>query len=133
MLLSTLLILLSAGTVPSFAHPTSISFDRLNERALGPVGHNVSLFQNVTRRCGTLDPSNELRQAHAGFLQQSRHSKEKRQASSPIVVQTYVHFVSTIDQENYYPPSVRTAMITAQVHLSPLLPPSLPLLFNSCC
>ncbi|CAD6572076.1 MAG: hypothetical protein ASARMPRED_005043 [Alectoria sarmentosa] len=98
----------------SFAHPTGISLDLLNERALGPVGH-VSLFQNVTRKCGTPDPSNELRQAHADFLQQSRHSKKKRQASSPIVVQTYVHFVSTIDQENYYPPSVRTAMITAQV------------------
>lgn len=108
-------MLLSAAIIPSFAHPTGTSPNLLNERALGPLGYNGSLFQNVTRRCGTPDPSNELRQAHADFLEQSRHSKKERQASSPIVVQTYAHFVSTTDQEIYYPSSVRTAMVTDQI------------------
>ena len=108
------------SSIPSSAHPTGASLDFLTELDLG-VGHNVSLFQNVTRRCGTPGPSNELRQAHADFLDQSRHNKRNRQASSPIVVQTYVHFVSTTDQANHYPSSVRTAMVTAQVRLPPSL------------
>lgn len=121
MLLQTSFILLSAAIIPSFAYPTGASPNLLKELALGPVGHNISLFQNVTRRCGTPDPSNELRQAHADFLEQSRHSKKKRQPSSPIVVQTYAHFVSTTDQEIHYPSSVRTAMVTAQVRPPPSL------------
>ena len=126
MLLPISFIFLSAAAIPSFAHPTGGSLEFHNERSFGTVGHNVSLFQNVTQICGTRGPSNELRQAHADFLEQTRQSKEKRQASSPIVVQTYIHFVSTTDQMRYYPSSVRTTMVTSQVVLFLVVSLSLP-------
>lgn len=114
MFLPILFIFLSTA-VPSLAHPVGPNLDIVNERALGTLGHSVSLFQNVTHKCGTPSPSNELRQAHADFREQSRQKKEERQASSPIAVPTYVHFVSTIDQSHNYPPNVRNSMITSQV------------------
>ncbi|KAM0801153.1 hypothetical protein BDR22DRAFT_211251 [Usnea florida] len=117
MLLPIPLLSLFAAAMPGSAHPTGGSLGFVNERALGTAAQNISIFQNVTRICGTGEPSNELVQAHASFLEQSRNSKNKRQASPPLVVQTYVHFVSTTDQMNYYPPSVRTAMVTNQVSI----------------
>ncbi|KAL9134880.1 MAG: hypothetical protein Q9175_003932 [Cornicularia normoerica] len=119
MLLPISFIFLSAVAIPSLAHPIGGSLDLLDNRALGTVGRNVSVVQNITHICGTRGPSDVLRQAHADFREQSRHGKKKRQASSPIVVQTYVHFVSTTDQVKYYPSSVRTAMVTNQVQISP--------------
>lgn len=120
MLLPISFIFLST-TVPSLAHPVGPNLDIINFDILG---HRASLFQNVTHRCGTTGPSDELRQAHADFREQSRQKKEEeRQASSPIVVPTYVHFVSTVDQSHYYPPLVRNSMITSQVKTSLSLPP----------
>lgn len=125
MLLPILIIFLSTA-VPSLAHPVGLNLDIVNERALGTLGQSASLFQNVTHKCGTPGPSDELRQAHADFREQSRQNKEERQASSPIVVPTYVHFVSTIDQSNNYPPNVRNSMITSQVTSLSLLSLSSP-------
>lgn len=115
MLLPVSFLFLSTAAIPSFAHPVDTSPDLLNERTLGIVGQNVSLFQNVTQICGTRGPSDELRQAHADYLEQSRQGKKERQANAPIVVQTYIHFVSTTDQVKHYPSSVRTTMINSQV------------------
>lgn len=114
--LSFLLFLFTAA-IPTFAHPVGAGLDLLNQRAVGAVGQNASLFQNVTQICGTRGPSHELRRAHADFLDQSRRGKKERRAGSPIVVQTYIHFVSTTDQMNNYPSSVRTAMVTSQVSI----------------
>lgn len=114
---------LSIAAIRSFAHPVGGSLEFLNERALGTVGQNVSLIQNLAQICGTGGPSDELRRAHADFLEQSRQSDKERRASSPIVVDTYIHFVSTTDQMQHYLYSIRTTMITSQAFLPPSLLP----------
>lgn len=71
-------------------------------------------FEPITRVCGTGPPSKGLRSAHRKFHARQRlHPRQT--ASSPIVVDTYAHFVTTDDQAPYYPYKVVSNMIGIQV------------------
>lgn len=98
---SSLILLCGAFGLPSRAYPTrdSTSFKPLTSRV-----------------CGTGSPSEGLRSAHHKL--HARHRLHTRQtASSPIVVDTYIHFVTTEDQAPYYTGNVVSTLIGNQVWL----------------
>lgn len=80
---------------------------------------NVTQLQVITipnissQMCGTEPPSETLRKAHADL----RDDKpiEPRQFSQRLLINTYMHFVSTFDQASIYPPNVRNTLVSAQV------------------
>ncbi|MCJ1261830.1 hypothetical protein MMC22_001698 [Lobaria immixta] len=95
---SSLILLCGAFGLPSRAYPTrdSTSFKPLTSRV-----------------CGTGSPSEGLRSAHHKL--HARHRLHTRQtASSPIVVDTYIHFVTTEDQAPYYTGNVVSTLIGNQ-------------------
>ena len=74
----------------------------------------VTTIPNVSSQmCGTEPPSETLRKAHADL----RDDKpiESRQSSQRLLVNTYMHFVTTFDQASIYPPNVRNTLMSAQV------------------
>ena len=74
----------------------------------------VITIPNISSQmCGTKPPSEELRQAHVDL----RDNKPigPRQSSQRLLINTYMHFVSTFDQASTYPPSVRNNLMSAQV------------------
>ena len=82
----------------------------------------------TTRVCSTGPPSNGLRSAHHKLHAQQRlHPRQA--ASSPIVIDTYIHFVATADQVPYYNGSVVSTLIGNQVCNFRWFSPNLPLCF----
>ena len=85
----------------------------------GNINPNVTQLQVITipgissQMCGTEPPSENLREAHAEL----RDDKpiEPRQSSQRLLINTYMHFVSTFDQAGIYPPNVRNTLMSAQV------------------
>lgn len=85
----------------------------------GNSNPNVTQLQVITipnissQMCGTEPPSEDLRKAHADL----RDDKpvEPRQSSQRLLINTYMHFVSTFDQASIYPPNVRNTLMSAQV------------------
>lgn len=72
-------------------------------------------FESITSRvCGTGPPSERLRSAHHKLHAQHRlHSRQT--ASFPIVVDTYLHFVTTDDQAPYYTVNTVSTLMENQV------------------
>ena len=89
----------------------------------GNTNPNVPQLQVITipnissQMCGTEPPSENLRKAHADL----RDDKpiEPRQSSQRLLINTYMHFVSTFDQASIYPPNVRNTLMSAQVSWNP--------------
>ena len=78
----------------------------------------VITIPNISSQmCGTEPPSVELRQAHVDL----RDTKPigPRQSSQRLLINTYMHFVSTFDQASTYPHNVRNTLMSAQVSWTP--------------
>ena len=69
--------------------------------------------------CGTPPPSDHLKEAHSNLRAnpEARLSSEAV-AASPLVVQVYVHFVSSQDQASRYSTTTRNNLVTNQVKLT---------------
>jgi hypothetical protein len=94
--------------------------------------HNGStMLPNITiDMCGTSPPSEELRAAHSYF----RGSPIARltggsTATKPLVVEIYMHFVSTADQAPLFNSRTRSTLISNQVNHVPF-PPRSPILHH---
>ena len=112
-------------------------------------------FSNLTTNqiCGTKQPTPGLREAHAALREDpgvlprligrpeprpfEKRSLEERQTGRPLVIETFIHWVTTFNQAQYYTQTVRANVVEDQV--SQYSPPhvlhavfSLPLPFFEC-
>ena len=86
------------------------------------------------RVCGMSPPSNELLVAHQELLSTNRQLKARDQpsgtAQAPIVIDTYIHFVTTKDQAPFYGPKLLSYAYDNQVCLFLPIFLALPIYFN---
>ena len=82
-----------------------------------PVDNGIEIPNISEQMCGTAPPSQELRLAHDTQARQAREArvagKEKR--ASQLVVNLYMHFVTTFDQAHLYSANVRASLATSQI------------------
>ena len=101
MLLQSLLILAFAS-LPTYAVPMD--------------NHGINIPNINKQMCGTPPPNQELRDTHSRLHKAKKaglaEGPEKR---SQLVVQLYMHFVSTTDQAHYYTANVRQSLATNQI------------------
>ena len=83
-----------------------------NRQAAGP---GITILNISSQICGTAPPDETLRQAHANL--RAKQGMQTRASSSPIVVQTYMHLVTTSDQAHNYPFNIRNILFSQQVGL----------------
>lgn len=83
--------------------------------------------------CGTKQPTAALREVHAALREDpgvlprligrseprplERRSLEERQSGRPLVIETFIHWVTTFDQAKFYTKSIRANVIEDQVSL----------------
>ena len=85
----------------------------------------------ITGKCGTGPPSSHLREAHATLHHESRESRLQPRKAGPaneIIVDTYIHFVTTFDQASHFTPEDIAAFVASQVNNPSLLYLPFPLL-----
>ncbi|MCJ1461078.1 hypothetical protein MMC28_011460 [Mycoblastus sanguinarius] len=80
-----------------------------NRQAAGP---GITILNISSQICGTAPPDETLRQAHANL--RAKQGMQTRASSSPIVVQTYMHLVTTSDQAHNYPFNIRNILFSQQ-------------------
>lgn len=103
------LIIFALAVIPG--HALALPGANTNPNVTQP---QVITIPNISSQmCGTKPPSEELRQAHVDL----RDNKPigPRQSSQRLLINTYMHFVSTFDQASTYPPNVRNTLMSAQV------------------
>lgn len=104
----------AAATWTTWAFP-SLQFDNHEKNTL----HN-----NVSNHiCSTDPPSDALKAAHEKLRNRGRVKRRQVADAGPLVVDTYMHFVSTVDQAKYYSASTRATVATNQVPWTPTPPP----------
>lgn len=102
-MLYTAIPLLATLALPSLAHP-------LNSTVRG--GSNA---HTTVQRCGTGPPTTDLREAHTTMHRESRIAGRKAQKANEVIVDTYIHFVTTFDQASQYTPETLAGIIANQV------------------
>ena len=111
---STSLIILSIAT-SSLSHPLQTRSASNNATTSNAT---ISNANSVSRICGTGPPGVALRDTHAQLHRESREANlqpRKADLANEIVVDTYMHLVTTVDQASGYTPEKIANLVSNQV------------------
>lgn len=102
------------ATISAFAHV----IDPRANNAPPPANPDLTI-----EMCGTPPPSDGLRAAHAFYRGDPNARMAQLNGNSPLIIEVYMHFVSTADQAPLYNGATRSTLMSNQVSCGNSHPP----------